>query len=89
MSMPVSDSNDLNTVLLWAMGRPRPYHGHVSDHEATEAARRITAKAYKALGAGLTPGDVTLDRAATQRARLAQLDFDQADQEPDGVIRVG
>jgi len=65
MSMPISDANDLNTVLLWCMGKPRYGHRPVTDQEATDAARRITVKAYKALSAGLHPEQVQLTRTVS------------------------
>jgi hypothetical protein len=36
----------------------------VTDEEATQAGRRLAAKAYKALSAGLTPDEVELTREA-------------------------
>ncbi len=71
--MPISDSNDINTVLRWDMDKPDPYHDPVFDQEATEAARRLAAKAYKALAAGLRPDDVQLSRRATVEAHQRTL----------------
>jgi hypothetical protein len=57
-----AEANAVNTLLRWAMSQNRPYHGPVSDVEATEAAQHLAAKAYKTLSAGLRPDEVTLDR---------------------------
>jgi hypothetical protein len=60
MAIPITDATDINTLLDFMMGRTRPYGGAVTADEATAAARRLVAKANRALSAGLTPGDVNL-----------------------------
>jgi hypothetical protein len=74
MSMPISDANDLNTVLLWAMGRRVRYPGGppVTDEDATAAARRLAAKAQKALMAGLYPEQVELTRDGPADAQVLE-----------------
>jgi hypothetical protein len=62
MSMTIGEANDLNTLLHWILSRQQPYCGHVLDHEATEAAKRLTTKANKTLHAGLRPDEITLSR---------------------------
>jgi hypothetical protein len=69
MAVPYGDANDINTVLRWAMNQDG-YRGPITDQAATEAARRIMATAYRALGAGLRPEEVTLSRAPAARAHL-------------------
>jgi hypothetical protein len=64
----ITEANDINTVLYWAMGQMRPYDEHPSDAEATEAARRLAARANKTLMAGLRPDEVALDRAECSTA---------------------
>jgi hypothetical protein len=65
--MTITEANDVNTVLCWAMGHMVRYPGGppVTDEDATEAARRLAGKASRALMAGLRPDEVTLDRAQT------------------------
>ena len=62
--MNVTEANDLNTVLLWAMGKPHPYSGPVTDDEATGAGQRLATRAYKRLMAGLRPDEVVLSRGS-------------------------
>jgi hypothetical protein len=66
--MPITDASDVNTVLDWAMGRTVRYPGGppVTDEDATAAARRLAAKAHKALMAGLRPEQVQLTRGASE-----------------------
>lgn len=66
--MTITDARDVNTVLLWVMGKSRLYHEHPSDAEATEAARRLAGKAHKTLLAGLKPDDVVLNRSICSSA---------------------
>jgi hypothetical protein len=80
MAMPVSDASNLNTVIEWAMGRKITIHTDVrgggsliTDQVATEAARRLIAKAYKSLMAGLPPERVRLSSTAFIRERLLQI----------------
>jgi excisionase family DNA binding protein len=54
--MTITEANAVNTLLRWAMSQNRPYHGPVSDVEATEAAQHLAAKAYKTLSAGAATG---------------------------------
>jgi len=62
MPIPITDATDINTLLDYILGRTRPHGGAVTTDEATAAARRLAAKANKALSAGLTPDDVDLPR---------------------------
>ncbi len=68
MSMPISDANDVNTVLRWSMGHSTRHRGGplLTDEEATAAAQRIVAKAHKALSAGLRPDQVQLTRVVSE-----------------------
>jgi hypothetical protein len=70
MAMPVSDSNDVNTLVQWALGCPDK---QLTDQAATAAARRLLAKAYKSLYAGLLPDRVRLSAADTAWQRLTAL----------------
>ncbi len=74
MSLTGVDSNDINTVLHWAMGHRarRPGGAPVTDETATEAARRLAAKAHKALYAGLRPEQVQLTRAVSEASRACE-----------------
>jgi hypothetical protein len=80
MAMPISDASNLNTVLEWAMGRDTMDRlgsrggSRISDGVATDAARQLTAKAYKSLMAGLRPDQVHLSATATVRERLLQIE---------------
>lgn len=52
--MTVTQSNDVNTLLRWAMDVPRAYGGGVvTSREAMEAAARLADAANKRLSAGL------------------------------------
>lgn len=64
MTMTITDASDINTVLQWAMGHRARWPGGpaVTDQDATDAAKRLTAKALKALSAGLRPKQVLLKR---------------------------
>lgn len=62
--MTKGESADLNAVLLWAMGRGTWYGQQVTDVVATQAARRLTARARKRLGTGLRPGEIALERTS-------------------------
>jgi hypothetical protein len=68
--MPISipDATAINTLLNYIMGRARPHGGAITAGEATNAARRLAAKANNTLSAGLTPDDVDLtsEPAASQ-----------------------
>lgn len=66
--MPISDANDINTVVQWAMGNRVRWPGGpaITDDDATAAAQRLTAKAHKALMAGLRPDQVQLARGASE-----------------------
>ena len=61
MTFNVSEANNLNLLLNWAMGQPA-WHGGppVDDAKATEAARFLAARSLKAIGAGIRPDEVTL-----------------------------
>ncbi|MGH3220014.1 MAG: hypothetical protein ACRDPY_15140 [Streptosporangiaceae bacterium] len=65
--MNARESADLNSVLLWAMGRDTWYGQQVTDVVATQAARRLTARARKRLGTGLRPDEVDLTRSGVSR----------------------
>lgn len=71
MTTTITESQDINTILHWAMGRRVRYPGGpvITQDDATAAAKRLAARAYKALSAGLRPEDVDLTR----------------DDEPDGI----
>lgn len=69
--MTIAESNAVNTVLKWIMGQPGPTGSQVTDEAATKAAQLLATKAYKALMAGLTPGDVRLDRQSAIRSLQA------------------
>lgn len=60
--MTITEANDINTVLHWAMGHREAWPGgpRITAQDATAAARRLTARAQKTLLAGLGPADVTL-----------------------------
>ena len=64
MRILITDATDINTVLRWAMGHRTSWPGApaITDENATDAAKRLTAKAYKSLSAGLRPEQVTLKR---------------------------
>lgn len=64
--MTITDANDINTVLHWAMGHPARWPGGppVTDEDATAAAKGLAAKTYRALSGGLTPDQVELKRTA-------------------------
>jgi hypothetical protein len=65
MALSVSEAAAVNTVVRWAMCRPRGQGGElVSDADATTAARLLVTKAQKTLMAGLRPDDVELYRPA-------------------------
>jgi hypothetical protein len=68
MSPTISDSNDINTVLQWAMGRTTAYPGGpaLTDEDATAAGRRLAERAYKALYVGLRPDQVRLTRSVSE-----------------------
>jgi hypothetical protein len=75
----ITEANDINTVLRWAMSKPRPHHGHPSDGEAMESARRLAARANKTLQAGLKPEDIALSRGICSSAMAgvqAYIDMD-------------
>lgn len=65
MAMPVGDASAVNTLVLWAMGRKAHWPGgpEVTAAGADQAAKRLAAKAYKTLSAGLLPDEVDLSRA--------------------------
>lgn len=62
--MTITEANDVNTLVHYAMGHRTPWPGgpEITGADATAAAKRLTAKAYKALSAGLTPDQVDLVR---------------------------
>lgn len=62
--MTITDANDVNTVLGWAMGHEDWHGAPVTDEDATTAGRRLAARAHKALSAGLSAGQVELKRTA-------------------------
>ena len=60
--MTITEASDVNTVVLWAMGRRARYQGGLplTAEEVTAAARRLIARAEKTLMAGLRPDEVTI-----------------------------
>jgi hypothetical protein len=79
MGMPVSDANQVNTLVHWALGHRVSGRGGytVTDDDATQAAQHLIGKAYKSLSAGLTPGQLRLSATATVRERLLQVTTDR------------
>jgi hypothetical protein len=71
MPMPISDAHDINTLLNWVMGRHR-HDEPVTLNDATDAARRLAAKANKALMAGPTQDDVLLVPREADAAEVAR-----------------
>jgi hypothetical protein len=91
MAMPISDANDINTVLHWLRGDTARWPGGpaLTAGDTVSAARRLAGKAYKALGAGLHPGEVSV--AVTRRTRderLAEL-AEQVMARPDAADALG
>lgn len=60
--MTITEANDVNTLVHRLMGHRVPWPGgpEITDANVTAAARRLTAKAHKALSAGLRPEDVEI-----------------------------
>ena len=60
--MTITEANDVNTIVSRLMGHRVPWPGgpEITDADVTAAAKRLTAKAYKALSAGLRPDDVEI-----------------------------
>ena len=82
MALSVREAHDAVLVIEWATGRRVTLAGGcVSDERATDAARRLTERARKALAAGPRPEEVRLSSARVLRELLIQL----ANQPGDGL----
>ncbi len=66
MAIPIGDATDINILLNYLLGRTRPHGRPIPADEVTAAASRLAAKAHRALGAGLTPDDLTGDLATAR-----------------------
>lgn len=60
--MTITEAKDVNTVVLWTMGRRVRYPGGLplTAEEVTDAARRLITRAQKTLMAGLSPDEVEI-----------------------------
>jgi hypothetical protein len=66
MAIPIGDATDINILLNYLMSRTRPHGRPIPADEVTAAAGRLAAKAHRALGAGLTPDDLTGELATAR-----------------------
>lgn len=65
MSLTVSEASAVNTLVRALAGVPHPFTGDLPTVEQQQSAVDVLLRgAYRKLGAGLQPGEVTVDGAA-------------------------